>query len=270
MMGDLVVDSNSFDYPDLTEYLEQSGSNRLVLVGSVLSEAFHGDPVENAGRKLLPLRRFVSRVVILKNSTRLFRLHGRSSGLRKRLVNQKLTKLLPVLLDRIESAGNGDAGSLRFVQNQAELAYDVERRESLARGLQRSMRAIAADFTKSDVSKFRAGVMPSAAFADRYFEHLAIIVLDVAESLGVGVSTERDVFNTFLLRFALFYELLVLERVWYGSQFEESTKRFVNDMADTEVIAAASFFDRIATKDVKMQERLRSGMAILQHLKSLN
>ena len=269
VMGHLVVDSNSFDYPDLTEFLKQSPRNRVVISPTVLKEAFHGDPLKNLASKFLPLERYVDRVVFVKNMHDLLKMHGKPKGLRKRLIDSKMTSRFVSLISKIKDAQENMPGAIAFIEKFGLQAADTGDRAEIAVSIRRSMKAIATDFSKQDIEKFRSGRSPSQKFTDRYYEHIALVTIDIFQQHRIPVPEGHQILNTFALRLALFYEVLVLDGVWHGSQRAESEKRLLNDLADTEILAVATFFDGIATKDQQMRNRFRTGNTILRHLLSL-
>jgi hypothetical protein len=122
---------------------------------------------------------------------------------------------------------------------------------------------------KQGIEKFRSGRSPSQKFTGRYYEHIALVTIDIFQKHRIPVPEGHQILNTFALRLARFYEVLVLDRVWHGSQRAESEKRLLNDLADTEILAVATFFDGIATNDQQMRNRFRTGNTMLRHLLSL-
>ena len=75
-----VVDSNVLEDSSLIEFLKASPMNRAVVPDFVGMEAYRGDARVNLKSKFGPLSPYAGQFLLLKNTDKVNRLHGKTSG----------------------------------------------------------------------------------------------------------------------------------------------------------------------------------------------
>jgi len=263
-----VVDTNAFGEPRLLRHLRQSEQNRVAIPEAVVVEIFNGDVLRNLEEKFLPLEPFSNQVLLLKSGIDLLRVRPRAKGMHGRLTDTRLTRLFPLLCSRTRRALSGNKADLDFIRQFEKGAGQFSYSEEFARSIRKSLGAIESTFALADVKKFRSGQLPSERFTQRYFQHLKVFVSDVLSEYSIPLPGLDGILDTYIFRFALFYEAAALDAIHHGSLSALSNKRLTHDFRDTTILAVASFFDGISTNDKAMLTRARTGITILRFLKA--
>jgi hypothetical protein len=255
-MGKWVVDSNYLRSEKLREFLARSPKNIAVLTDYSAMEAHSGVTLITIFKSMEIVSEFPHQVVILRHSSAASLLRGRRSDLRKRLINEKITREFPEYCRKLKLAKAGDVSLQQELLEQGRIsALHMERIRVLVgtEDLRESLKPFASIFTAEELRLGRR----KKPFSDAMISKLASEVVRLA---AVGFAMHQNISklppaeeltNTFLYRFALCGCFLSLGWASAGGAQMVKSERLRNDVVDLNFVSFATFYDGLLSKDAK-------------------
>ena len=91
----------------LRNFLSSSPKNTAIITDYAAMEAYKGDTLSSIFKSMGVLSEFPDQVLILKNTIKVCGLHGRASGLQKRLIDKSQTSHFPTYVRHLRLAQRG-------------------------------------------------------------------------------------------------------------------------------------------------------------------
>lgn len=253
-----VVDSNFLRSPELRDYLADSRQNFALLTDYAAMEAYKGDTLLSIQGSMEILSEFPSQVIVLKNTLVACGLHGRASGLQRRLIDESQTKGFSVYCRQLVAARTGCSALIRKLLEHGEEAkrHLEERMLSDAKTLPTTIESVAKSYTSEELAILR----DDEPYSDEMIKKLILGVLHTAIAMFEGhprvqhLPNQKDMPNTFIFRAALSAYLLALDWIALAgpkAAFGASHKKLRNDMVDINFVAYATYFDDLLSNDEK-------------------
>ena len=153
-----VVDSNFLQSQDLRNFLSKSQSNKAILTDYAAMEAYKGDTLQSIFRSMKILAEFPEQVVVLKGTKSIGALSGRTSSLRKRMVDMRSTREFSDFCAHLKAAQAGDQRVISQLLDHGEAASQhMEKILADAQGIPETYGDIESTYTKDDIREFRSG-----------------------------------------------------------------------------------------------------------------
>lgn len=115
-------------------------------------------------------------------------------------------------------------------------------------------------FAHAECNKELIALRSGFRFSDVMVDKLMRDVLQISRLMfsnhprGKFIPDKKEVFNTFIFRFALSAYVLALRRISFGGADKVKAEKLRNDLVDMTFAAYASFFDGLLTEDKRLQE----------------
>lgn len=252
-----VVDSNFLRDKKLRQYLSKGKSHYAVLTDYAAMEAYKGDTLASIFKSMRILAEFPKQVIVLKGTTTIGKLSGRSSGLTRRMVWTELTQGFPEFCEQLKLAQAGD----RRLERQL-LDYGAAATEHLdeilanAAGLQVAMINVSKEFSAAELRALRTGGKYTPTIAKKTMELVDDLTVRAmkAHPHGVKRGQYKETPNTFLYRNSLAHVVYMIQWMRKGSQINTRPEKIRNDLVDINFATYATYFDGILTNDKKLNE----------------
>lgn len=248
----LVIDSNQLQTDRLHEFLAQSPHNVAVLPDFAAMEAYKGDSLKTIFKSMAVLSKFPNQVIILKGSTKVLQLSGRTMGLQRRLIDERQTRNFPEFIRALRQAEAGNSNLQAQIMSLGDFANKhLEKMRGEAISIRGAIEVLGSRYTKEERATLRA----REEYTPELIDKLVRTVLEMAgvifrESPHVKrLPTYAELPNTFIFRVTLSCYLLGLRRFANGGFGELSSKKLRNDFVDMMFVAYGTYFDGLMSSD---------------------
>ncbi|TXN73433.1 hypothetical protein [Methylobacterium sp. WL6] len=266
-----VIDSNFLQDERLREYLKDSNKNIAVITDYACMEAYKGNYAVSVPKSMDIISRYPNQVLVLKGTTAIGALSGRSSGLVRRMVSSKAIQEFKDFCSKLEEIRNG---SKRYDPSMAEhsrvASEHLDKMLDDAVGLPATFHDIVKEvFTESEIAIIRKNEPYNREIIRKIIQSTFIMTANLFRSHPHGLRLPRqyDVANTFIFRFSLCAFLLVLRWIEGGRQVGAKSERIRNDMVDVNFASYATYFDGILTSDKKLIGIYEEANYIIRYVK---
>lgn len=265
----LVIDSNQLQTNRLHEFLAQSPHNAAVLPDFAAMEAYKGDSLKTIFKSMAVLSNFPNQVIILKGSTKVSRLSGRTKGLQRRLIDEKQTHDFPEYIRALRQAEAGNSDLQAQIISLGNYANEhLERMRGEAMNIRCAIEVLGSRYTKEERATLRA----REEYTPELIDKLVRTVLEMAgmifrESPHVRrLPTYAELPNTFIFRGTLACYLLGLRRFANGGLSELSSEKLRNDFVDMMFVAYGTYFDGLMSSDKSVNHMFNEVSLLLSAL----
>lgn len=261
-----VVDSNFLQNKKLQKFLSASPNNYALLTDYVAMEAYKGNTLKSIPLSMSILVQYPKQVIILKSTQIICGLSGRSAGLQQRLIDKKQTKNFGIYCQDLIAAEKGSIpiqSKLLRLGHEATEHLDGVRNE--AAQILDDFEGISKIFTNDELEVIRKKI----PYTDDIIEKFNKNVLDTAFSLFKNhpqVSSPppaKESINSFILRYALCANILVLRWIELGRQKGTKPEKLLNDVVDLNIATFSTYFDGLLTADKKLLSIYKEAVAWL-------
>lgn len=247
-----VIDSNQLQTQQLREFLCKSPANIAVIPDFAAMEAYKGDPLKSVFKSMSVLSDFPKQVFILKGSTKVCRLSGRTKGLQRRLIDEDQTKDFPDYIRDLRLAESGNVGLQRQIKKLGESSNEhLEKMRKEAENIRGAIAVLGQSYSKEERTLLRSKEQYTSELIDK----LVRTVLEMAANIFKDAPLVRkppsyeELPNTFIFRSALALYLLGLRRFSNGGLVELGAEKLRNDFVDMMLVAYGTYFDGIMSSD---------------------
>lgn len=250
----IVIDTNRLNSSELTEFLQASKKNKVVLTDYAAMESLNTPTISDFLDKMSIVRKYPEQVIVLKNTQKICGLSGRASGLTRRMVDEKSSTGFAEYARRLKAAENGHAETIGELSAQKKDAkHQIDRMLEDAENIAPIFEHLAAGFDKDA----RKVIVSRKAFTVHMIEALIPSVMEVAANsfkyhpIKPRVPNLKELPNTFIFRNSLCCYLVALKRAANGSTKMKDVRldKIRNDMIDTHFATYATYFDGFMTAD---------------------
>lgn len=250
-----VVDSNFLRRDELRAYLASSPDNKAVLTDYVAMEAHKGDALISIYKSMEILCEFSRQVVILKSTTIVCGIRGRTDDLRQPLIDQGQTKHFSTYCRQLQAAKAGDISIQREILEQGRVATAQMARVQADVAIMPEVFAdMAKSFTPDEISILRHERPYTEIMIDKIMRGIMMLAANFFKTHPEAgwLPTAAELPNTFIYRFSLCAYLLHLDWIAHGSQAVIKPEKVRNDMVDVNFAAFATYFDGLLSADKKL------------------
>jgi hypothetical protein len=260
-----VVDSNYLQSDELSYFLRKSNKNIVVLTDFVAMEAYKS----NIYKSMELLSQFAYQVIVLKGSTKIGSLCGRPKGLQRRLIDELQTKEFSEYIKTLSLSKKGNPRILNQVQSNNQLAQNhLEKMLQDAERIKPEIDNIAKIFTKDEKAIIRDNQPFSTEMVKKLGE--AVITITAGVLHTVSNAPRRPAYdelpNTFYFRVTLCCFLMLIRRGALGGASDARIDKIRNDVVDMIIVAYATYFDGILSKETNVNRIFEDACAILSGL----
>jgi hypothetical protein len=262
-----VVDSNFLQNEELRAYLARSDGNQVVLTDYAAMEAYKGDTLVSIFKSMAIVSDYPRQVIVLKGTKTIGGLSGRSTGLQRRLIDEKQTQQFRNYCRMLKKAKQGDRKIQECLLNLGrDATTHMDRLIADATKMASNFETLAKTFTQADLRALRIGARPSDAMLDRVPKDImriaAFMFRDHPQVNRLPQWTEAP--NTFIFRAALCMYLWALRWISVGGAKGAKAETVRNDMVDLLFAAYATFFDGLLTSDKKLATLYKDAKRLLR------
>ncbi len=252
-----VIDSNYLQDERLRRYLSGKRSNYAVLTDYAAMEAYKGNTLESIYKSTEILAEFPQQVIVLKGTTEVGKLSGRSSGLTKRMVWTEVTQGFQNYCDHLKLARLGNRQlEKQLLEHGAAATEHLEKILADAAHLQDAMKDVSNIFSPAEIRALRTDGNYPPELAKKTMELVDELAVQArkAHPHGVKCPQYHELPNTFLYRTSLIHIVYMLQWMRMGSPVRTHPKKVSNDMVDVNFVTYATYFDGILRHDKKLHE----------------
>lgn len=248
----LVIDSNQLRTDRLYEFLAQSPNNSAVLPDFAAMEAYKGESLKTIFKSMAVLSNFPNQVIILKGSTKVSRLSGRTKGLQRRLIDERQTRDFPEYIHALRQAEAGNSELQAQIMSLGDYANEhLEKMRGEAMNIRGAIEVLGSRYSKEE----RAALRAREEYTPELIDKLVRTVLEMAGMIfresphSRKLPTYAELPNTFIFRVTLACYLLGLRRFASGGFGELSSEKLRNDFVDMMFVAYGTYFDGLMSSD---------------------
>lgn len=249
-----IIDSNQLQSESLRAYLAASKSNFAVLADYAAMEAYKGSTLKSIYKSMEIVSNYPDQVIILKGTQIICGINGRSSGLQRRMIDEKQTRKFPEYVRGLQLAKNGN---LKIQNHLLLLGTDANNHLQKmlvdAESMGRAIQDVAQLYSKGERKLLRTKNPYSTEMVDK----IVLSVIKIAGQLfhkhpNVShIPTYGELANTFIFRASLCLYILAMDWVAVGGVTDAKPEKLRNDMVDVCFAAYATFFDGLMSADEK-------------------
>lgn len=252
----LVIDSNQLQSVELRKFLARSNNNFAVLTDYAAMEAYKGDTLSSIFKSMSVLADYPSQVIILKGTRAACGRRGRTSGLQRRLIDEKQTNGFYQFVACLRLAQQGNSKfQKQLLENGHEATNHLNKMLVDAATTGTLIEHFAKLYSKEDRANFRRGENLSNVAVNKTIE----IVLEISGNIfkkhpDVKFSPKfEELGNTFIFRMALGLYLLVIDWAAQGGARDASHAKLRNDFVDMIFATYSTYFDGLLSADAKVR-----------------
>lgn len=265
----LVVDSNCIQSNELRSFLQKSVKNKAVLPDFTAMEAYKGDTLSKIFKSMEIVSEYPSQVLILKGSAKISALSGRLKGLQRRLIDEKQTQEFPEYTKALVLGKNGNPR----IQQQL-LSYGNSAQSHLDKMLQEAeeMKPTFDALTKLYTKEERAIIRVCNQYTSEMIKKLGETLIEISSTIFKNsplihkAPTYQELANTFYFRVALCNYLMIIRRGALGGSSGARADKIRNDMVDMMIVAYATYFDGILSKETNVNRMYMDACLMLSGL----
>lgn len=265
-----IIDSNFLHHPYLVEYLEASSHNYAVLTDYIFIEAYKNDDPTAINQAMRTLARYPKQVLLLKPTSIICGLSGRSSGLARRMLLPNSFKSFETLCENLIYAEQGNPIARQFI-----LGHRAAAREHMrimleeARTLPEDIAKHASIYTPNELKSIRKSETYNQTLTKKIVQSITIYASESYRRHPYVKNRPKDIntmLNTYIYRYAVASYLFALKRISKGA-IEGRAEDIANDMVDITFAAHGTYFDDLLTEDKKLAHLYSDTCFILANLK---
>lgn len=264
-----VVDANFLRDPALSAYLEGDPRNQVVFTDYACMECYKGNAIENIRRSLNIVSKIPGQVIVLKGTRDIIRLQSSGHPTLDDLVDFQQSAEFREFCHDVRAALDGDmALTSQLLRLGEEANAHFEQMRVDASGTAEAIKEMAQSFSIDQLAELRRRETLSKETGD-------IIVRNILSLAALFFQAHPDVSklprphelrDTFIFRFALAAQLLVIWWLTYGGIESVNMDRLMNDVVDMTYVAYATIFDGILSKDRKLLDIYEEANFVLQNV----
>jgi hypothetical protein len=252
-----VIDVNFLRHPTLDDYLRKGSRNRVVFTDYACMECYKGNALENIRRSLEIVAKYPKQVIVLKGTREIIRLQANGHQVPANFVDSQQTDAFRDFCRHVRLALQGDLALRSQLLNLGEMANaHFKQMCDDASGVANAIRQIAQSFLPGQLAELRGRRALSKETGDVIVQNiLTLAALLFKEHPDIpNLPTADTLRATFLFRFALAAQLLVVRWLRDGGIESIGMDRLRNDVVDMTYVAYATLFDGILSNDRKLLE----------------
>jgi hypothetical protein len=261
----MVVDSNFLQNSELRQYLSKSKSHFAVLTDYAAMEAYKGNTLVSIYKSMAILSEFPKQVIILKGTQTVCGLHGRLSGLQRRLIDDRQTNEFHIYCKRLIGAENGDERfRAQLLGLGREATAQMDRVLADGEKIAEHIEVLAKTFTDDELRALRTGSAMPNGMAEKIFKNIMLVAgfLFRDHPRAKKLPPWNEAPNTFIFRLAICLYLWALRWISVGGARGAKPNTILNDMIDLNFAAYATFFDGLLTSDRKLSYLYKDAMRV--------
>ncbi len=253
----LVIDVNCFETSQLKDFLSRGEWNVAVLTDYAGMEIYKAESNDALRQSLSILSKYPRQVRVLRSTTQVCGLSGRTKKLANRMIDWDQTRQFETFCNLVNGLKDGD-DRLRFEiqdkRNEAQrhLAEMVEETKDLAIDYSQMQMA----FSEAEIKKIRLNEPIQSTTWEKLFERITKMAADFFElHPNANKWPKRSEWpNTFFYRFALLQHLHFFYWIRNGSPIRLNAEKIRNDIVDLNFATFGTFFDGVMTNDQKLRD----------------
>ncbi len=250
----VVIDTNQMQSDRLRNFLSSNPKNTAIITDYAAMEAYKGDTFSSIFKSMGVLSEFPGQVLILKNTIKVCGLHGRASGLQKRLIDKSQTSHFPTYVRHLRLAQRGHTSlKIQLLDHGRAASEHIDRLLTEIQDTGTAHKGIRSIYTKSELTIYRnGGPLPQSFFSKSLSEIFKIAKINFEKHPEVKrLPRENELINTFIFRSCLCYYLLALDWVARGGGENAKPEKHRNDLIDSIFVTFATYFDGFMTCDAR-------------------
>ena len=217
-------------------------------------EAYKGNALVSIFKSMEVLCEFPDQVIVLKGTSVVCGLNGRSAGLQQRFIDHAATVDFSKYVRALLAAKNGDARYVKSIlAHGAEATAHMEKMLLDAKTTGEAMIEVAKLYSKEERAAFRDGGEFPAGMVEKIVKnvmHIAAMLFQNHPNAGT-LPHYKHLPNTFIFRSSLCMYLLALDWAVRGGVQNVSAAKLRNDTVDMNFVTFATYFDGLLTADAK-------------------
>jgi hypothetical protein len=250
-----VVDTNFLKSDELRTYLAEP-SNFAVLTDYTLAEVLQGDSAASIYKSMEILAEHPAQIIRLKSVSAVCLLTTKrwSRGLQRRQINRGQTNGFDEWCRKLEAARNGDmALEERLLEMRGGAAAQLDSMLADMDTYAANVQATAENYTDAELKILRNDRPYTPEMYDKLVDNIFDLALRffAAYPRRLSLPPSTKAANSFVFRFAICVHVLALKWLRVGVTSQTDPKKFRNDAVDATVVAFATYFDGLLTKDVQ-------------------
>ena len=255
----VVIDTNQMQsHPLRTDrlrnFLSSNPKNIAVITDYAAMEAYKGDTLSSIFKSMEVLSEFPDQVLILKNTIKVCGLHGRASGLQKRLIDKNQTRHFPTYVRHLRLAQRGHTSlKIQLLDHGRAASEHMNRLLAEIQDTGQAHKEIRSIYTKSELAAYRnGGTLPQSFFSKSLPEIFEIAKINFEKHPELKrLPKEKELINTFIFRSCLCYYLFTLDCVARGGTENSKPEKHRNDLIDSIFVTFATYFEGFMTCDAR-------------------
>jgi len=264
-----VIDSNSLRSSDLEEYLKYDNKHCAVLTDYTWMEIYKGDEKIALLESLAILKDFPDQVILLKGTAKNAVIKPRPAGMADAMIYSKSEGSFQDSLSMIDEVSRGTNRALLSIKEHGQYAKEhLGKFASAKTELEEYLNVAQHIYGQENLDKLRGKKKSD-------FESTGAF-LDVVDKMYVSFCKRHPTCNrinhgkwipySYIYRYSLAMNLLILRYLRQGNNFPRSDKKFVNDFSDVLFAVYATFFNGLMTSDKRLNNLYLELSVILDKL----
>lgn len=262
-----VVDANFLRHPALEVYLRQDPNNQVVLTDYACIECYKGNSARNMRYSLGIVSKYPEQVMVLRGTREIVRLQAESRPTPADLVDPIQSGEFREFCRAVQAAVEGNAALMGRLLRIGEIANaQLAGMQGKSPDLAKAILQIARTFEPRHLAELRARGPVSSGTVDVIARNTMLLAASFFRSHpDVSTSPAADrVRDTFVFRFALSAQLLVVRWLVEGGVEGVGDDKLRNDVVDATYVAYATLFDGILSRDRKLLDIYEEALIFLQ------
>lgn len=264
-----VVDANFLRDSALSAYIEGDPRNQVVFTDYACMECYKGNAIENIRRSLNIVSKYPDQVIVLKGTRDIIRLQSSGYPSLDDLVDYQQSAEFREFCHGVQAALDGDVTLMSQLLRLGEEANaHFERMRVDASGTAEAIKEMAQSFTTGQLAELRRRDTLSKETGEiivRNILSLAALFFHAHPDVS-KLPKSHELRDTFIFRFALAAQLLVIWWLTNGGIESVNMDRLRNDVVDMTYVAYATIFDGILSKDRKLLDIYEEATFVLQNV----
>lgn len=248
--------------------MQASAENLVVLSDYSCMESYKGDSIKNLRSSLDIVSRYPTQVIVLRGTREIVAM-GPLAGSPDTLVDHEQTAAFPLFCFGVCRAAMGHSASLTQIRAKEKLANEHFRQlQADARRFAQAVLQIAQSLGSAALKELRTGDSLKPETIDAIIRHILLVAAYLfRDHPDAGeIPPACEVPRTFILRCALASYLLALRWISESGIQSATPGKLANDLVDMALVAYATFFDGILSRDRKLLEIYKEASFFLREV----
>lgn len=252
----IIVDSNMLNSPELLEYFTESKHNKIVLPDYIAIEAYKGDKFENIVSSMETISKYPDQVMVLYGTREITKLKDHADILKWKFINKDHTKSFKDFCRALNQAQKGNYKVKEYVMEHARAAND------LVEILLKAGSEVAESFKEIEEGLFDKNEVKIMRKSLQFTPDMMKKIYFMAEKLGneaylshpdhkrpprTGINE-----HCFLFRYGVAITFMGVKWIGRGNAQDVKAERMRNDLIDATLVAYATYYDGLLTRDKDM------------------